>query len=179
MKAGFLNCYASFDELRHRLSALKEAGCGRILVENHPKADELETLRALMKRLTPGDALVVWSMASVANSMPELVKLILQLEDRDVRFQSLAENFDSGGKDKLVLKALLQQLQRFESSVGRDHAITETGRHRPGRPRALSPQCVSEARQLLKNGVPLSQVAQRFKVSRVTLYRYLDKCSTP
>jgi DNA invertase Pin-like site-specific DNA recombinase len=174
MKAGYLVGTPPGD-LKQSLAALKRAGCERILVEGEG-ARAKNTLHGLVRRLSRGDTLVVWSMASVANSMPELVKLILDLEDKGVRFQALAEKFDTGGKQKLALKTLLQQLQHFEEELleRKKTAVSRRGGQRPGRPKILSRESVSEARKLLKKGVPISEIAQKLHVSRATLYRYLD-----
>lgn len=175
MKAGYL-IGTPPGALRQSLTALKRAGCERIVVEDEGARDTKNTLQGLVRRLARGDTLVVWTMASVANSMPELVKLILELEDKGVRFQALAEKFDTGGKQKLALKSLLRQLQLFEDELleRKKTVVRRRGGQRPGRPKSLSRESVSAARKLLKKGVPISEVAQKFHVSRATLYRYLE-----
>jgi DNA invertase Pin-like site-specific DNA recombinase len=175
---GFLRSTASMDELREEMAALEKAGCERIVVDNNPIANPQQgMLGAVVSRLSPGDSLVVWSLDSVANSMPELVGLALRLEARNVRFRSLADGFDTYGRHRAVLKATLAKLQEFERQLEIRHELEAKAHHarRVGRPRSLSPEDVGRARVLINEGRTMDEVSREFQVSRATLYRYLEE----
>jgi DNA invertase Pin-like site-specific DNA recombinase len=176
MNVGYLHSTASAEALREELAAFERIGCERIVVDNAANLENrIETLQALVARLGAGDTLIVNSMAEVADSMPQLVKLILELEERGVRFRSLAERFDTNSKHRAILKTVLQQLQEFQELLMRRHEASAraAARHRVGRPKSLSNEAAKQARALIKQGRSIDEVAEQFHVSRATLYRYL------
>lgn len=176
MNVGYLHSTASMEELKEELAAFERIGCQRIVVDNAPNLEgRIETLKALVERLGAGDTLIVNSMVEVADSMPEFVKLILELEERGVRFRSLAERFDTSSKHRAILKTVLQQLQELQEMLIRRHeaAAHAAARHRVGRPKSLSHEAIYQARALIKQGRNIDEVARQFRVSRATLYRYL------
>jgi DNA invertase Pin-like site-specific DNA recombinase len=176
MNVGYLHSAASVDELKGELAAFEQIGCERIVVDNTQSLESRgETLRALVERLGAGDTLVVNSMADIACSMPELVNLILELDEQGVRFRSLTERFDTGSKHRVILKALLGQLREFQELLIRrqETSARVVRRRRVGRPNSLSQEAADQARALIKQGHGIDEVAQQFRISRATLYRYL------
>jgi DNA invertase Pin-like site-specific DNA recombinase len=173
MNIGFLR-HPSTDELRDEMDALEKAGCERIVVDNAPFANlQSGMLGTVIGWLSSGDTLVVWSLDSVANSMPELIDLALQLESRNVRLRSLQDDFDTRGRNRAVVKSTLQQLQEFQRQSELRHKSVAAAARRVGRPRALTPEKLERAQQLLAEGRNMDEVAKEFQVSRATLYRYL------
>lgn len=176
MNIGFLRAPLSMDEMRDEMDALEKAGCERIVVDSAPAAHlPSGMLAAVLSRLSSGDTLLVWGLDSVANSMPELVELALQLEDRNVRLRSLHDGFDTHGKSRAVLKSFLQQLQEFQQQSYLRHEAEAAAARRVGRPRSLSPEKLERAHHLLAEGHNMDEVAKEFQVSRATLYRYLHE----
>jgi DNA invertase Pin-like site-specific DNA recombinase len=178
MNIGFLRSNASMDELRDEMTALEKAGCERIVVDNasEPNA-QAGMLGAVISRLSSGQSLIVWTLESVANSMPELIDLVLQLEEKNVRFRSLTEGFDSQGRNRATIKAIFTQLKQFESGLAlrlQNETQSRFGR-RVGRPRALSSEHIRRARELVEQGQAMDDVAREFRVSKATLYRYLSE----
>lgn len=160
------------------MATLERAGCERIVVDNGPLAGRKDgMLGALISHLGDGDALVVLRLEAVANSVPELIDLALELEAKNVRFRSLTEGFDTHGRNRAATKAMLSQLQEFERQIRllKDEAPPV---RRAGRPRSLSPQDLERARELVKKGRTMDEVAKELQVSRATLYRYLENGTT-
>ena len=180
MNIGFLRSAASMDQLQDEMSELERADCQRIIVDNNTAADPHEgMLGAIMNRLSAGDGLIVLSLDSLANTMPQLIDLILELDAKDVRLRSLTEGFDTQGRNRALLKAILEQLQQYQTRLEerlRKEAANHLGR-RVGRPRALTTDEIESARSLIKEGHTMDEVAQRFRISRATLYRYLEEAS--
>jgi len=67
---------------------------------------------------------------------------------------------------------LLQFQQQLEARL-RNEAATLSAR-RVGRPKSLSTEQIEAAREMVKGGRPMDEVAQHFGISRATLYRYLE-----
>ena len=127
MDIGYLRATTSMEDLREGLTALELAGCDRIVVETsdhqsaHPRA-----LRSVVKRLSKGDALVVLNLEAVADEIRSLIGVVGDLCERDVRFRSIAEGFDTAGKSGKVLRRTLIQLHALHmrsSSCAKDAAV--------------------------------------------------------
>ena len=176
MNVGYLHTTNSMDELT--LACFEQRGCERIVVDNSPDIDgRAQTLKALVDRLGEGDALVVYSMADAARSMPELVEFILELVHRDVRFRSVTEGFDTRGKHRTALTFVLRKLCEFQevASKRRDALADTASRRRVGRPKALTDEAASQACALIKEGKRIDEVAKQFRVCKTTLYRYIGE----
>ena len=176
MNIGYIRTTASVDELRDEFAAFERLGCERIVVDNAPNINlRIGTLRAVIARLGAGDTLVVHSMAEIANSISELIQLIVEIDAGGVHLHALAERFDTRGEQGDVVLALLRQLHQVEDRLAqRRRDLIHLSSRRVGRPKALSGEDASRARDLIKQGLSVDEVAQRFRVSRATLYRYLD-----
>jgi DNA invertase Pin-like site-specific DNA recombinase len=174
MHIGFLRSSASLEALKDILEELEKAGCERIVVDSAASPDPQQgMLAAVLARLSEGDCLTVWSLDSVAASMPELVDLVIGLQDRNIRFRSIAEGFDSNGRTRAVLRSVLAQLQSFEHRRQSRQREEQLGR-KVGRPRLLDSEHIEQARALLREGRSMDDVAKELNVSRATLYRYIE-----
>ena len=179
LHVGFLRKLRSVDDLTEEMTALEEAGCERIVVETGPAASDGigGLLGTVVERLSDGDALMVWSLDSVARSLRELIDLAIDLEARNVRFRSLTDGFDTHGRQRSAIRTTLVQLQAFKRRVQSRRDIEAANNHdrRVGRPRSLSPKDIEDARSLIKQGNTLDDVARKFNVSKATIYRYLEE----
>jgi DNA invertase Pin-like site-specific DNA recombinase len=173
---GFLRSTASADEVGGELSALEQAGCDRIIVDNTIGSTQTGMLAAVIGRLADGDVLTVWALDSLAESMAQLVHLILELDSRNVRLKSLKEGFDSQGRHRSALKDVLNQLAQFDERLKarQEQEAKLSQARRVGRPRSLSEADIDRARRHLRDGRSVDDVAKELNVSRATLYRYLE-----
>jgi DNA invertase Pin-like site-specific DNA recombinase len=179
MKVGYLLQSSGAENLEENVSAFEKIGCSRIVVDNSTTVQARKaTLAAVVNRLAARDELVVSSIGAIADSMTDLVNLILDLDKRKVRFRSLEEGFDTGAQDASPITTVLERLQHFQLLVDQRRRLAETqippGR-RTGRPKALTREAVDEARKLIEQGFGIDEVAQKFHVSRATMYRYLEQ----
>jgi DNA invertase Pin-like site-specific DNA recombinase len=164
------------ENLREEMGALEKAGCERIVVDSASHADAgIGMFPAVVASLSAGDALVVWNLLSVANSLGDLVSLVLQLEMAGVRFRSLTERFDTHGQHRAAVKVVFALLQDFERTLRREKDGKGSQARRGGRPRSLSADNIKRVRQLVKEGRAMDDVAREFNISRGTLYRYLGE----
>lgn len=175
MKFGYLRSDSAMPDLHDEIRALERVGCDRIFVESGGYRGRSGTLKNAVDQLNAGDCLVVWELRSIAGSVSELVIFLLDLERRKARFRALAEAFDTGGEDGATISRILAKLGEFQArlELNQNPSLTAQGR-RVGRPRALSLDDVARARDLLKSGAQIDQVARQLHISRATLYRYLD-----
>ena len=129
-----------------------------------------------------GDTIVVWRLDRLGRNMEDLITLVNELNNRGVSFHSLEENItmDKSSSTGQLLFHLFAAFAEFErnlilerSSAGRI-AARARGRY-GGRPEKLNKQDLKLLKTLYDNGTPIKTIAEQWKVSRTTIYRYLNK----
>jgi DNA invertase Pin-like site-specific DNA recombinase len=129
-----------------------------------------------------GDTIVVWRLDRLGRNMEDLITLVNELNNRGVSFHSLEENItmDKSSSTGQLLFHLFAAFAEFErnlilerSSAGR-MAARARGRY-GGRPEKLNKQDLTLLKTLYDNGTPIKTIAEQWKVSRTTIYRYLNK----
>ncbi|TAM13794.1 MAG: recombinase family protein, partial [Pandoraea sp.] len=67
------------------------------------KAAVRQELDHRLKALRPGDTLVVWRLDRLGRSLPDLVRIVADLEDKAIGFESITEKIEtSSAAGKLV-----------------------------------------------------------------------------
>lgn len=163
-----------------QLDALEAAGCFRTFTDvASGKLDRRPQLDALLEQLRPGDSLVVWRLDRLGRSMAHLIETVRMLEEREVGLVSLQESIDTSTATGRLVFHIFGALAQFERELLRERTMAGLAAARArgrsgGRPRAMTPEKVAVARQLLDSGdYSAAQVAQILEVSRSTLYVYL------
>ena len=176
-RIGYARVSTADQDLDPQLDVLRARGCDPIYSERASgKKDDRPELTQALKALREGDTLVVWRLDRLGRSLPHLVATVTGLAERGVGLESVTEAIDtSTAAGKLVFN-VFASLADFERNLisERTRAGLAAGRARGrkgGRPPALSPKQVREARLLLTDPeATVTGVAQRFGVSRSTLY---------
>lgn len=161
-------------------NALRQAGCGLIYeetVDGRPALrPELEKCR---KALRTGDTLVVWRLDRLGRSLPDLVRIVVDLEQQGVCFESLTEKIKTGGATGKFALHVFSALAEFERGLIRKRtqaglaAARARGRVGGRRPK-LDEQQVREIKVLLRDpDTHVADVARRYGVSRTTLYKHV------
>lgn len=159
--------------------ALQQAGCGAIYEEaaggKNTARPELEQCR---KTLRAGDTLVVWRLDRLGHSLPNLVQIVTDLEQRGVGFESLIERIETGSVAGKLIFHVFAALAEFERGLIRERtraglaAVRARGRA-GGRKPKLDGQQVREIKALLCDpDIQVADVARRYGVSRTTLYKH-------
>ncbi len=164
---------------RLQLDALKAAGCQHIFqdklggaLRSRPQMDRaIADLRA-------GDTLVVWKLDRLGRSLRNLLEIAEALHERDVALRSLTEHIDTATAAGKMLYSVLGAVAQFERDVLRERTVAgiraaqARGEH-VGRPPALTPMQVREAKKMIERGESPNDVARILRVGRSTLYRHL------
>ncbi len=143
-----------------QLDALRAAGCAAIHEDSASGASRSRPgLSRALENLRAGDTLVVWRLDRLGRSLRDLL-----------------DHIDTGTAAGRMLYAVLGAVAQFERDVLRERTIAgmraakKRGEH-IGRPSALSPSQIREAKKMLERGESPSHVARVLRVGRSTLYR--------
>jgi DNA invertase Pin-like site-specific DNA recombinase len=162
-----------------QLDALRKAGVAKcdIYVEKVSAASKRRPeLDLCIKALREGDTLVVWRLDRLARSMQELYSRLDQIHTAGATFKSLSEGFDftsATGRFMLAVLGAVAQMERDLISA-RTSAGIQAWRDRggsPGRRVQFTKDKQAKARQMLRQGMTVKEVAERFKVSTSLLHQ--------
>lgn len=184
MLLGYARCSTPDQDPALQLDALAAAGCERIWTETASgAAAERPQLADLLSHARDGDTLVVWRLDRLGRSLPHLIGLLADLEQRDVEFRSLTEALDTSTAGGRLVFNIFASIADFERQLvqERTQAGLAAARARGkvgGRPTVMTPAKIRTARRMLHDGETLTTVAAALSVSRTTLYRHLGTGET-
>src|SRR5262249_14534431 len=156
---GYARVSTNGQDLSSQEAELMAAGCARVFKE---KASGVKTDRAelakVIRRLGPGDVLVVTRLDRLARSTRDLLNIVAAIVEREAGFRSLKDTWaDTTTPHGRLMLTVLGGLAEFERELIR--ARTSEGRKRAkdrgvkfGRPTALTAHQRAEALQRLANG---------------------------
>ncbi|EPT2491286.1 recombinase family protein [Klebsiella pneumoniae] len=135
-------------------------------------------LRRALRRLKPGDVLVVWKLDRLGRSVRDLITLVSELQARGVNFRSLTDSIDTStpaGRFFFHVMSALAEMER-ELIVERTRAGLAAAREQGrvgGRRRVMTTEVVERCRRMMDMGATRKQVADVIGVDVKTIYKYL------
>ena len=179
-KIGYARVSTDDQNLDLQRDALTRAGCTEIYEEKASgrSAERLE-LEHCLRALRPGDALSVWRLDRLGRSLPDLVRIVGDLESRGIAFESITEKIETGSAAGKLVFHVFAALAEFERNLIRErtHAGLTAARARGrtgGRKPKLDAKQMREIRAMLKDpDVRVTDVAARYGVSRATIYKHV------
>ena len=97
MKIGYARVSTDDQKPALQLDALKKAG-SKTIVKDEGLSDatvKRPALRRCLKKLEPGDTLIVWKLDRLGRSLHDLITILDDLKQRGVKFRSLTEAIDT------------------------------------------------------------------------------------
>ncbi|MBM6022004.1 recombinase family protein [Staphylococcus epidermidis] len=183
MKIGYSRVSTGLQNLDLQEDQLNQYGCEKIFNDYMSGSKSKRPgLDKAIEFARSGDTIVVWRLDRLGRNMEDLITLVNELNNRGVSFHSLEENItmDKSSSTGQLLFHLFAAFAEFErnlilerSSAGRI-AARARGRY-GGRPEKLNKQDLKLLKTLYDNGTPIKTIAEQWKVSRTTIYRYLNK----
>ncbi|KYT91219.1 hypothetical protein AML78_25485, partial [Escherichia coli] len=178
MLIGYIRVSTNDQNTGLQRNALECAGCEQIFEDKMSgKTTQRPGLKRALKKLKPGDTLMVWKLDRLGRSMRHLVALTDELQQQGINFRSLTDNIDTStpmGRFFFHIMGALAEMER-ELIVERTRAGLAAARERGrtgGRPRRLTQEQYEQVGRLLAGGVSRRQVALIFDIGLSTLYRY-------
>ncbi|MDV0911274.1 recombinase family protein [Klebsiella variicola] len=159
-------------------NALVRAECEQIFEDTASgKNSRRPGLRRAIRRLKPGDSLVVWKLDRLGRSVRDLITLVSELQARGVNFRSLTDSIDTStpaGRFFFHVMSALAEMER-ELIVERTRAGLAAAREQGrvgGRRRVMTEEVVERCRRMLENGATRHQIADVIGVGVKTIYKY-------
>ena len=169
-----------------QVNALRAAGCERIYDDRGSGAGtDRPGLKACLDYLRKGDVLVVLDLDRLGRLAGELIRLIDELEAREVGFRALNASFDTTtpmGRAFLQIQAAFAEMERnvIRQRVKEGIAAARARGRKGGRPRLMTPERLRYAQHLMADksrSIP-SICRELGGVPASTLYHYLHADGT-
>jgi DNA invertase Pin-like site-specific DNA recombinase len=185
MKIGYARVSTGLQNLDLQEDSLQNFGCEKIFTDCISGAKSKRPgLNSAIEFVREGDTIVVWRLDRLGRNMEDLISIVNELNHRGISFHSLQENLtmdksSSTGQLIFHLFAAFAEFERnliLERSAAGRAAAKARGRF-GGRPEKLTLQDLELLKTLVDNGTPIKTIAEKWDVSRTTIYRYLDKLS--
>ncbi|MCG7605414.1 recombinase family protein [Halomonas sp. MM17-34] len=181
MRIGYARVSTDDQDLSLQRDALQQSGCAEIYADtiSGTKTDRPELTNCL-RALRQGDTLVVWRLDRLGRSLKHLVEIINDLEKRGVRLESLTESIDTSTASGRMIASIFATLAEYERNLIRERTIAglKAARARGrkgGRKPVLGPKEKREIEALLLDPkITVKDVAERYGVSRNTIYQHID-----
>ena len=177
-RIGYARVSTDDQNLDLQRDALTRSGCATIYEETASgKSAQRIELAHCRKSLRSGDTLVVWRLDRLGRSLPDLVKIIGELERDSITFESLSEKIDTGSASGKLQFHVFAALAEFERNLIRERTLAGLTAARArgrvgGRKPKLSDKQIREIKTLLSDpAAQVKDIAERYGVSRTTLYK--------
>jgi DNA invertase Pin-like site-specific DNA recombinase len=177
-RIGYARVSTDDQNLNLQRDALTRSGCDTIYEETvSGKSAERVELEHCRKALRSGDILVVWRLDRLGRSLSDLVKIIGELEQETISFESLCEKIDTSSASGKLQFHVFAALAEFERNLIRERTMAGLSAARArgrvgGRRHKLNEKQIREIKTLLNDPeAQVQDIAKRYGVSRTTLYK--------
>lgn len=100
-----------------QVAALRRAGVRQITTETGSGAARRPELEALLRRLRPGDVLMVYKIDRLARSLVDLMRVLQLVADAGASFKSLTEPIETTTPAGRLLLQMLGAVAEFERAI--------------------------------------------------------------
>jgi DNA invertase Pin-like site-specific DNA recombinase len=177
MKIGYARVSTDDQRMDLQRDALGAAGCEKIFTDTASGAKTARPgLAEAIAFARKGDVLVVWRLDRLGRSLPELVKVVGELEAAGIGFESVTERIETSSAAGRLVFHVFAALAEFERRliVERTHAglVAARARGRQGGRPALPAEKVAAIQAMAAGNRSVSEICKALKIGRSTLYKY-------
>lgn len=161
-----------------QLDKLKD--CDKIFQEKRTGTSNKRTrLKACLEYVREGDTFVVTRLDRLARSTLHLCQLADQLEQKQVNLQVIDQNIHTGDATGRLLFNMLGAIAQFETEIRAERQMdgiqnAKARGVRLGRKKDLTERECLELRQKREQGALIKTLMKDYKLSKASMYRYLD-----
>lgn len=177
---GYARVSTAHQDFAGQIEALRAVPCDEIIRERASGAKtDRPRLLDLLNVVRSGDSIVVVRLDRLARSVSQLIAIVQQIEARGVTLISLGDKIDTSSASGRLIFHIFAALAEFERNliIERTKAGLDAARaagRTGGRPPALKPSQVEQARKWIEDRTMSQQQAARaLGVARSTLARAL------
>lgn len=177
MKIGYARVSTDDQNLDLQRDALAAAGCERLFTDTASGAKASRPgLTEALAFARPGDVLTLWRLDRLGRSLPELVKVVGELQAAGIGFESLTERIDTSTAAGELVFHVFGSIAQFERRlmIERTQAGLASARSRGrtgGRP-GTSAETVNAIQALAKTERSPGEICKALNISRSTFYKY-------
>lgn len=180
MKIGYARVSTDDQRMDLQRDALQAAGCEKVFTDTASGAKaERPGLAEALAYARRGDVLVVWRLDRLGRSLPELVKLVGELEAAGVGFESLTERIDTSSAAGELVFHIFGSIAQFERrlNIERTRAGLQAARARgrKGGRRPLPAEKVAAIQAMAATDRPVSEICRALGIGRSTFYKHAPK----
>jgi DNA invertase Pin-like site-specific DNA recombinase len=163
---------------------LKEFHLNRLFIDKASgKSTDRSELKAALDHLREGDTFIICSMDRLARNLDDLRKIVKELTTKRVKVQFIKESMTFTGDDSPMSNLLLSVMgafAEFERSLIRERqregiAIAKGKGKFKGRKPSLTGPTIQTMIEQVNAGMSKTKAAEKYGISRQTLYQYLAK----
>ena len=161
-----------------QLDKLKD--CDKLFKEKRTgTSNKRPRLKACLEYVREGDTLVVTRLDRLARSTLHLCQLAEQLQDKQVNLKVLDQSIDTGDATGRLLFNMLGAIAQFETEIRAERQMDGIRNAKAngvllGRRKHLTEQEQIELQQKRQDGVLIKTLMEEYKLSKASVYRYLD-----
>ncbi|MCK8493778.1 recombinase family protein [Spirosoma sp. RP8] len=183
MKIGYARVSTHDQNLDLQIAALQKEECGLIFQEKvGGGGKDRPQLNHMMQRLRPGDEVVVWKLDRLGRNLTHLIEIVETFAQIGVTFFSINDKIDTSTASGKLVFHIFCSLAEFERAQTRERTMAGLVSARlkgniGGRPKGLSEESQKAARiaeSLYLEGYSIKLIANQLKLSRMTVYKYLN-----
>jgi len=156
------------------------AGDGQIFKEkvSGSKAENRIELKACLKHIRKGDALVVTKLDRLARSTLDLTIIADDLEKRGIDLVVLDQKIDTSTPTGKLLFNMLGSIAEFENAIRKERQVDGIARAKSlgvkfGAKAKLSPEQVQAMKQQREQGIKIKTLMAEYGLSKASVYRLL------
>lgn len=176
---GYARVSSTDQNLEAQLNRLKH--CEKIFEEKKSASQgKRPRLEACLEYVREGDVLVVTRLDRLARSILHLCQIAKELDRKSVQLQVLDQQIDTGNATGRLLFHMLGAIAQFETELRAERQMDgilqakARGVHFGAKPKLSSKQ-VGELRQRRAKGVLIRTLMADYKLSKASVYRYLEE----
>ena len=176
---GYARVSSVHQNLDVQLEALENAGCDRIYREkvSGTSRSKREELAKVLDYVREGDTLCVTKLDRLARSLPDLINIGAQLEEKGVALKVLDQPVDTQTPAGRLFFSMLGAFAQFETEIRRERQSDgiAAAKARPvspyqGRPASID---VAAVKKMQADGFGATAIANEMGISRQSVYRLL------
>lgn len=181
---GYARVSTVHQQLDSQLNALKKYGCTKIYTEfDSGRNIQRKELSKALNALEPGDTFVIFKLDRLSRGTKHLLGLMEDFNDRDINFISIQNNIDTSTSMGKFFFTIMSAFAEMEAELIRERVLSGLDAAKAkgkvlGRP-VENKNIDGVIDDYLNTNLSVVEIAKKHKISRPTVYNYLQRKKIP